>query len=187
MHLIRHARPAIDPAVRPSDWSLAAESEGIAALRDSRVLPTPARWFSSPEPKAQQTARLLVDGTVEVVNSLREAARDSWFEDPTELDRAVEDYLVKGTVPDGAGWEPRVDVALRIVDTALGVLAAFPDEDSVLVGHGIAFTLLVGALTGTPPDVAAWRSLRMPDHCALALRAEDAFEVVSPWGAWAAG
>jgi hypothetical protein len=32
-----------------------------------------------------------------------------------------------------------------------------------LVGHGTAWTLLVAALTGEPPDLARWESLAMPD------------------------
>ena len=35
--------------------------------------------------------------------------------------------------------------------------------DVVLVGHGTAWTCLVSALRGAPPDLDAWESLAMPD------------------------
>ena len=177
LHLIRHARPVVDPEVAPSEWTLAPDDGSTASF------PARARWFSSPEPKARQTAALLTDETVEVVDSLRETGRTGFFADDAAFRTAVTAFLRDGVAPDG--WEPRVEATLRIVDTALGVLAAFPDDDIVLVGHGTAFTLLVGALIGTPPDVDAWSALLLPDHCALRLLPEDAFEIASPWGAWA--
>lgn len=181
LHLIRHARPVIEADVAPAEWQLAPDDGSAAALK--AVLPERARWFTSPEPKARQTAAFLTAETAEVVDGLRETGRTGFFSDDTEFRSAVTAFLRDGVAPDG--WEPRVEATLRVVDTALGVLAAFPDDDIVLVGHGTAFTLLVGALIGTPPDVNAWSALRMPDHCALRLLPEDAFEVVSPWGAWA--
>lgn len=180
LHLIRHARPVIDPGSPPADWTLAEDDGSTGSLK--AVLPERARWFSSPEAKARQTAAWLTAETVEVVDSLRETGRTGFFADEAAFRSTVTAYLRDGVAPDG--WEPRVEATLRIVDTALGVLGAFPDDDIVLVGHGTAFTLLVGALTGAPPDVGAWTKLRMPDHCALRLLPEDAFEVVSPWGAW---
>lgn len=180
LHLIRHARPVIEADVAPRDWQLAPDDGSAASLR--AVLPEPARWFTSPEHKARQTAALLTDETVEVVDGLCETGRTGFFSDHAEFRSTITAFLRDGAAPDG--WEPRVEATLRIVDTTLGVLAAFPDDDIVLVGHGTAFTLLVGALIGTPPDVDAWSNLRMPDHCSLRLLPEDAFEIVSPWGAW---
>lgn len=43
------------------------------------------------------------------------------------------------------------------------ILVAHPGDDVVLVGHGTAWTVLVAALTGRPPDLDAWAALRMPD------------------------
>jgi len=33
----------------------------------------------------------------------------------------------------------------------------------LLVGHGTAWTVLVAALSGEPPDLDRWRSLAMPN------------------------
>jgi broad specificity phosphatase PhoE len=45
----------------------------------------------------------------------------------------------------------------------------------VLVGHGAAWTCLVSALRGDPPDLEAWRRLAMPDlvQCEVPRRPGD--------------
>ena len=48
-----------------------------------------------------------------------------------------------------------------------GILATHDDMDVVLVGHGAAWTMLVSELTGRPPDLDRWATLRMPDVIAL--------------------
>ena len=78
-----------------------------------------------------------------------------------ELDPAAYDEIwalrTSGRLPDHAAWfsspEPK----------ALGILAAYGDDDVVLVGHGTAWTVLAAALTATEPDLDRWRALQMPD------------------------
>jgi len=146
------------------------------------VLPAQATWFTSPEPKARQTAALLTDTPVQVLEELAETGRDGQALPAEQFEQTVSDYLTAGEAP--AGWESRVDATLRIVNTAQAAMEMTEDGDCVLVGHGTAFTLLVAALAGRPPDAAAWRAMRMPDHCELRPGAGGAFEVVSPWGGW---
>jgi broad specificity phosphatase PhoE len=50
-----------------------------------------------------------------------------------------------------------------VVTVARGLVDEHAGEDLVLVGHGTAWILLAGELTGTPPDLERWTSLRMPD------------------------
>ena len=59
-------------------------------------------------------------------------------------------------------WEP-VSVTRERVVRAVRALRAAHQGDLVLVGHGTAWTVLVAALTGTAPDLAAWERLAMPD------------------------
>ncbi len=156
------------------------EQAAVAPLLESGVLPAQARWFSSPD--ADEIPLHGIE--VEEVEGLRDAHRPLEITGEPEFIAAVTAYLRDGLIPDGADWETRVDVTLRIVDTTLAILATFPSEDVVLVGHGIAFTLLVAALTGSKPDAEAWRHLRAIDHCALGLLPEDSFEILSSWGVW---
>lgn len=159
--LVRHGRPTIVRDLPAPEWELdPAGYDDVWALRDR--LPVGAAWYSSPEPKALQTAQLLTDTEVGVVGGLREMVRDGidWIE-PFEpvIARAFE----APTLSAYPGWESLATVATRVVAAVEPILAAHSGEDVVLVGHGTAWTVLVAELRGTPPDLEAWRRLAMPD------------------------
>jgi broad specificity phosphatase PhoE len=163
LFLVRHGRPVVDRSRPAHEWPLDPEAyDDVWALRESGRLPARAAWFSSPEPKALATAELLTDGDVGVVDGLREHARDSteWVED---FDDAVRRAFA---VPDAVavpGWEPLTACRERVLRAVDGILAAYGDDDVVLVGHGTAWTVLAAALTDTEPDLDRWRALQMPD------------------------
>jgi broad specificity phosphatase PhoE len=160
VHLVRHGRPLVDRARPAHEWELdPAYADDVRALRGR--LPVRATWFSSPEPKALATARLLTDGRVEVVEDLREHERRSagWIEDfEAVVRRAFEDP----STPAYAGWEPLADTRRRVVAAVEAILRQHRG-DVVLTGHGTAWTLVRSALTGTPPDLDRWARLSMPD------------------------
>ena len=167
IHLVRHGLSTMERGRPAHEWGLdPAGHADIDALRDSGRLPEAARWFSSPETKALETARRLTDSEVTVVPELREHERHStvWFEDPAEF-RAVVRRAFE--VPDEAaleGWEPLAATRDRLLPVVRRILADHPDDEVVLAGHGTAWTLLTAELTGRAPDLAAWSRLRMPDH-----------------------
>jgi broad specificity phosphatase PhoE len=152
-----------------------AYADDVRALRDR--LPDEAAWFSSPEPKALATARLLTDAPVEVVADLREHERDTtdWVEDfEAVVRRAFEDP----SVPAYAGWEPLTQTRRRVVRAVAGILDRHRDRDVVLAGHGTAWTLVRSAVAGGPPDLDWWARLAMPDvQC---LGAVDRDDMLSP-------
>ena len=162
LHLVRHGRPLVDPALPAARWELdPAGFDDVWAMRESGRLPRHAVWFCSPEPKAVATAQLLTEGEVGVVDDLREHERGAG---------SVEDFA--GTVerafaePDRAaydGWEPLARCRERVGAAVRRIADVHHDEDVVLVGHGTAWTLAVAELTGRPPDLARWRGLAMPD------------------------
>ncbi|HSU01031.1 MAG TPA: histidine phosphatase family protein [Nocardioides sp.] len=160
LHLVRHGRPAIVPGTPAATWDLdPATYDDVWALRDR--LPARAAWFTSPEPKALQTAQLLTDADVGVLPDLREHERaGEWVEDfPAAVRRAFAD-------PDTAavpGWEPLSACRDRVVPAVRRVLDVHGGDDVVLVGHGTAWTLVVADLTGRPPDLDRWSSMAMPD------------------------
>ena len=183
LHLVRHGAPAVDPARAPSTWGLAVEADGdIRALAASGVLPSGGRWFSSPEPKALQTARRLQD-EVTVLEDLAEARREAGWLPKEEFAAAVMAAFLEPDRPGATGWEPLASTRERVVTAALLARdsAAEVGRDVVLVGHGTAWTLLVAHLTGEAPDLEAWGRLTMPDHWAFDLSTGS---VVSDWGAW---
>lgn len=160
LFLVRHGWPLQTPGVAAEHWELdPAGFDDVWALRDR--LPAGATWYSSPEPKAQQTAQLLTDGDVGVVDGLREHVRGSaWVED---FEATVEQAFAEPSIPAYEGWEPLEACRDRVTKTVTGILAAHAGEDVVLVGHGTAWTVLASELTGLPPDLTRWRSLGMPD------------------------
>jgi broad specificity phosphatase PhoE len=181
LHLVRHGPPLVDPSVPAHAWALDASRTGqVQALAECGVLPEQARWCSSDEPKALQTAQLLAgDAAVEPVPALREQARPAGWVDDYAV--RIHRSLVRPDEPPAAGWETAGSTRARVVE-AVRILLKETPGDLVLVGHGTAWTLAVSELTGAPVDLAAWERLLLPDHCCL----DGTGHVLSPWGGWQA-
>ncbi len=172
LHLVRHGRPLVDPAVPAAQWGLdPAAHDDVRRLRSR--LPTGARWVSSAEPKARATAALLVDGETDeevgVEADLGEHRRRAGWVDDVEA--AVARAFAAPDRAAAPGWEPLDRLADRVVPAVRRLLAEHvvtaPGRDLVIVGHGTAWTLVVAALTGAPPDLERWRCLAMPDVVAV--------------------
>ncbi|MBA2456139.1 MAG: histidine phosphatase family protein [Nocardioidaceae bacterium] len=164
--LVRHGQPRIDPQAPPHVWPLGPDTDEITALRDH--LPSGAAWYSSPEPKALGTARVLTDQAVTVVDDLREAVRPAvWFDDAAQFEALVRRSVLLPHVPVAAGWEPAATTRVRVEAATRELIAAHTDGDVVAVGHGTAWLLLVSVLTHQPPDLDAWAAMTMPDLALL--------------------
>lgn len=161
LFLVRHGQPVFDRDRPAATWELdPAAYDAVWALRDR--LPHGASWYSSPEPKALQTAHLLTDTVVGVIDDLREHERDStgWIDDFPDVVRRA---FAEPDRPANPGWEPLAACRARISAAVSPLLGAHQDEDVVLVGHGTAWTVLVAELSGEPPDLGRWEKLAMPD------------------------
>lgn len=166
MHLVRHGRPTVRPALPAAQWQLdPAGFADIEGRRESGRLPLDARWYCSPEPKALDTARRLTDREVAVVADLREHERGPtpWFDDLDEWRSVVRRVFSSPDVAALPGWEPLDRTRARVVAAVRTILAEQLREELVLVGHGTAWTVLRAELTGRPADLEAWAGLRMPD------------------------
>lgn len=166
LHLVRHGRPAVVPCTPAATWDLdPAAYDDVWALRASGRLPERAAWISSPEPKALQTAQLLTDTDVGVLDDLREHQRTGeWVEDFAGTVRRAFEHP---DLPALDGWEPLDACRRRVVPAVRRVLDVHAHHDVVLVGHGTAWTLVAAELTGRRPDLARWESLAMPDVISL--------------------
>ncbi|MEO5708347.1 MAG: histidine phosphatase family protein [Nocardioidaceae bacterium] len=164
LHLVRHGRPLLDPDAAADTWPL--DPAGLAdvdALRASGRLPADADWFSSPEPKARETAARLTDRPVTVVDDLGEQRRGAhWFDSAESFGAAVRTAFERPDDSAAPGWEPLTRTRARVL-AAVRLLVSEHPGDLVLVGHGTAWTVLVAELTGRPPDLASWARLEMPD------------------------
>jgi broad specificity phosphatase PhoE len=161
LFLVRHGRPLVDRSRPPHEWSLdPAYDDDVRALRGR--LSGATAWYSSPEPKAFMTARLLTEAPIEIVPDLREHERHStdWIED---FGAVVHRAFAEPEFAAYDGWEPLARCRERIVRVAAGILATHRTADVVLVGHGTAWTCLVSALRRAAPDLDAWERLAMPD------------------------
>ncbi|GAB3560095.1 histidine phosphatase family protein [Spelaeicoccus albus] len=180
IHLVRHGTPLIDLNRQPSEWDL--DPKGLAEvdrLASSGVLPGDARWVSSNEPKAVQTANRLTDKTVETDSRLCEQKRpSSWVKD---FAIHIHRTLVTEAASVADGWEPAAETRSRVAEAARAIMESTPGRDLVLVGHSTPWLLLVSELTGRPVDLAAWERMMMPDYCML-----DDSSLTVPWGSWAA-
>jgi broad specificity phosphatase PhoE len=167
LFLVRHGRPVIDPSVPAAQWPLAPDARD-EVLRLRHRLPGTATWFSSPEPKALGTARLLTDDDVTVDRALAEHRREAtvWVDDVDAWRSLVRRVFTDPDVAAHRGWEPLTATLDRLLPAVRRILAAHAG-DVVLVGHGTAWTALRAALTCTPPDLDAWAALAMPDLWAL--------------------
>ncbi len=161
LYLVRHAAPAPDPRRSPAEWRLSVDgrraAEQLAADWPGGVL---AALYSSPEPKAIQTAEPLAKRfgiDVQVRECLHEVQRPTgWLED---YRRRVADYLSGGTLN---GWEPLPAAQQRIVACVRAVAAEAGEGPVAVVSHGMALTLLLAALRGGPPSFTEWRFMLMP-------------------------
>lgn len=160
LYLVRHGRPLIDRETPAATWELDPTGyDDVWALRER--LPARAAWFCSPEPKATETAQLLTDGPVGILDDLRELVRPAgWIDDFAGV---VRRGFERPDVAAVAGWESAAACRARVGAAVRPVLASHAGEDVVLVGHATAWTLLVGELTGEPPDADRWGRLALPD------------------------
>jgi broad specificity phosphatase PhoE len=163
VHLVRHGLPTIDHEVPASEWSLdPAAMQAVRDLRTSGRLPERASWFTSPEPKARETARLLTDDTVVVVDGLREQVRlhVGWIDD---FDGVLSTAFAAPDTPAYDGWEPLAATGRRAADAVRTLLREHPTGDLVLVGHGTSLALVAAELTGAPVNPSSPAAMDFPD------------------------
>jgi broad specificity phosphatase PhoE len=161
LFLVRHGRPRVDRGRPAHEWPLdPAYDHDVRRLRPR--LPAGATWYSSPEPKAFMTTRLLTESPIEVVPDLREHERHTpdWIDDFEDVVRRA---FEEPDLPAYDGWAPISETRTRVVGAVARILTLHPGGDVVMVGHGTAWTLVRSALEGGPPDLEWWSSLSMPD------------------------
>jgi broad specificity phosphatase PhoE len=146
-----------------SDWHLDPAAEHLVReLRGSGRLPTDAHWYVSPEPKARETAALLTDAPVEVVEALREQVRlhVGWIDD---FEGVLAAAFAQPGRPAYDGWEPLAATRERVGTVVRDLLRRHPSGDLVIVGHGTSLALVAAELTGTEVDPRAPAAMGFPD------------------------
>lgn len=168
--LVKHSLPAIDPTRPPSRWDLTDEGRARAAWLAERLLPlTPAIISSSPEPKTQETARILAERlgvSLETVDDLREQDRDNEPVSNPDDFRAGVKRLFEDPGRVVFGTESADRARFRFMRAVTDVLQRHQRGNVVLVSHGTVITLFVAACTGIEP-YPFWRRLGLPSFVTL--------------------
>lgn len=171
--LVKHALPEIEPGRPRQEWRLSAEGrERCAALAEKLRPYAPARIFSSPEPKAHETA-LLVAAALDVPfagtrDDLREHDdRDAPFQGEAAFRRTVREFFERRSER-VFGPESAEAACLRFSAAADAICR--PDEDGtlVVVAHGRVISLFVGRHERVD-EYELWSRLGLPAFVVLDL------------------
>jgi broad specificity phosphatase PhoE len=182
--LVRHAEPLIDPRRPAPTWGLTARGRRAAASLGRRLADRdPGACFSSPEPKAIQTAGPIAAATgldVAVLDALREHDRRSvpFFDEPDAFRRAVLDLFERPAIR-VFGEESADEAETRF---RAGVESAMGSTDAatvVVVAHGTVMSLYAARRTGRPA-AEIWSSLGWGARIALPWIGRDPGAVVEP-------
>lgn len=151
-------------------WRLSAEGRVRSGVLAERIRPLdPDALYSSPEPKAFETAEVVgaaLDLKVTVIGDLREHDRVGvpFFTEPGEFEEQVRRLFA---FPDERvfGNESAAKALARFRHGIARVLL-FGDREPILVTHGTVMSLYIAARAGV--DAARlWRQLSMPCYVVL--------------------
>jgi broad specificity phosphatase PhoE len=170
--LVKHSVPEIEEGRHASAWPLSKEGQFRAhqlALELERYVPEAI--FSSPEPKALETAEILArhfELELETVPGLREHDRSKVPYLPHE---AFQDSLrTFFQYPDERvfGRETADEAHARFYRAVHSILNEHNHKTVLVVSHGTVISLFVARLTGGS-DVELWSKLGLPSFVALDL------------------
>jgi 2,3-bisphosphoglycerate-dependent phosphoglycerate mutase len=158
LFLIRHARSRMmgDAAER---WPLSEKGR-----REASILARQDFWrqvelvFSSPEPKALQTAEPAARRwsiPLQIVDCLHELRRPRLIRN---YRRAIA-RIFKDPEKSIADMEPAARAAERITRCLKELVTAHPNRTLAVVSHGLVLTLFLAQLEGRWPTVAEWQAV----------------------------
>jgi broad specificity phosphatase PhoE len=177
LYLVRHARSQM-MGDAPARWPLSNHGR-----RQAGVLARQGLWrevefiFSSPEPKALQTAEPAARRwriPLEIVDCLHELRRPRLVPDY----RKVVARLLADRQASIAGMESAAQAAERITRCLEALVAAHPEQTLAAVSHGLVLTLFLARLENRWPTVAEW--LAVP-FAGLAVVETTPWRLVKDW------
>lgn len=171
--LIRHSIPEVRPDAPPSTWHLAPEGVARAKTFAARIdLSRASRIFSSAEPKALETARVLGEAwqlPVEQVTGLHEHERpETRIVPPAQFEANIRALFARPS--EIVFGSESADAARQRFTTAVAGLVERHHGDVAVVTHGTVMALFVAAHTGRDA-FELWKQQQMP--CAALLTLPD--------------
>jgi broad specificity phosphatase PhoE len=169
--LVRHSVPEIRREVPAGQWRLSPDGVARARAFSRQLQPAGAsRVFTSVEPKAVETARVLAGEwglAVEEVAGLHEHERpQAQMLSREAFEQKIRDLFARpGELVFGA---ETAEQARRRFTMAVMRLVARSSEDVVVVTHGTVLALFVAEVAGLEP-FAFWKRQQMPFAVTLGL------------------
>jgi 2,3-bisphosphoglycerate-dependent phosphoglycerate mutase len=169
--LVRNAMPVVQPGVHPVRWRLdELGRSAVASLGQALPDDLAGVLWSSHEARGQETAEQLIDARgggleLRLDHDLREVGRPTAWSSTYAEDLAS--YFRNGA---GEGWEPATAVLTRVSDVVDRALREAGGAPVVVVTHGLALSLYVGATCGVRP-AGFLQSLLHPDAWLLDVEA----------------
>lgn len=168
--LVKHAQPDIDPQVSPHLWQLSsAGRRRCGPLAQALSAYQPDRIIASPEPKAEQTGRLVAEMLCvpfEIRAGLQEHSRHTESFGTSEAFRKAVSELLQQPQALVYGEETGEQAYERFAGTIDGLLEEYPAENLAVVAHGTVIALFVSR-TCTVDGYALWERLELPSYVVL--------------------
>jgi broad specificity phosphatase PhoE len=169
--LVRHSLPEIKREIPAIEWRLS--DAGVLRARElAKRLPSPdtTRVYTSVEPKAKETGRILAEEwglDVEAIPGLHEHERpEAQLMTREQFELTIRELFARRT--DLVFGSETAERARRRFTAAVMRLIASTPGDVVIVSHGTVMTLFVAEATGVEP-FAFWKKLEMPAAVKLTL------------------
>jgi broad specificity phosphatase PhoE len=170
--LVKHAQPQITKTLPACEWALSNQGRTQAlSLAQALTQYQPASLFSSLEPKAQETAKIIAQHqgqTLTSVEGLHEHERRYvGFLCEEEFHASVKKFFdhPRQII---FGEETAHKAEVRFVTTVNRVLAQNSKKNLVIVSHGTVITLFVAKFNKIDA-FTLWKSLKLPSYLVLSL------------------
>jgi broad specificity phosphatase PhoE len=170
LFLIKHARPEVDPGTPSEQWRLGADGrEGAKRLADRLAGNRFARLYSSVEPKAVETARIVaqsMDLSVVQTPDLHEHDRRNVPHMESREFISMIALFFKEPGRRVLGEETADEAYGRFAGAVDGVLSGAGGADVAVVTHGTVISLFAQRRAGLEP-FGLWRRMGLPSYIVL--------------------
>ncbi len=166
--LVRHSDVVQQPTGSSHEWVLSENGRSRATTLATQLSPhQPTRIFTSEEPKARDTGKLLAEKLEiewETAVGLQEHSRKNapYFEDVADFQEAIRQLFL---YPDELmfGQETAVQARTRFTHTVQKLMDQHPHDKLAIVTHGTVMTLFIAHHTPNLDPIPFWQNLKLPD------------------------
>ena len=181
LHLVKHSLPVIDLHQPSSNWRLGPAGSRLSVLVAERLASADVdAVFSSVEPKAEETGRIIADRLgvpFATLEGLQEQARDSvgWLDSVDAFETAISMLFAEPDKP--VFGAETADQAHTRFTAALEKVMTAETGDIAVVSHGTVITLYVARANHLEP-VPLWKQLGLPSLVTVEWPSGNLLEVV---------